>query len=194
MSLRPSIIILALLACIILTPFSAMATTSVPVGEEGMLRTADAVVTGRIVDQWSSWDAARKFILTFSRMEVDEAVTGPYTSTSLVVQQAGGKVGDLGQSVHGVTLLRPQDEVLLFLKAKPTSGVHTIVGADEGHYKIRTIDGTKMAIPHRGHTIERGSQASHGSHAKVNSHKSATPLSDMINDLRAHKQRLTTPD
>ena len=78
----------------------------------------------------------RRRIVTYSRLRIDEVVGGPADGSELWVRTLGGRVGDLGQVVHGEAVLLVNEPCLLFLAAG-AEGALTVTALGQGHYPIR---------------------------------------------------------
>jgi hypothetical protein len=76
-------------------------------------------------------------IVTYSRVSVVGPVDGrPPQEQEILVRTLGGKVGDIGQIVHGEAQLEHNRPGLMFLQ--PTEGkALQIVAMAQGHYPIR---------------------------------------------------------
>lgn len=77
----------------------------------------------------------RRRIVTYTRLRVDELVRGPDDGSELWVRTLGGKVGDVGQVVHGEAMLLLGQPALLFLAALG-DGVLAPTAMAQGHYPI----------------------------------------------------------
>jgi hypothetical protein len=100
---------------------SALASVSIAVTWDGLLResTAAAIVTP--AESRSVWEGGR--IYTYTHVHVDRAMAGEVaTGSDVWVRTMGGVVGKLGQLVDGEPVLAPGQTSLLFLRPAPTSG------------------------------------------------------------------------
>ena len=84
----------------------------------------------------SRWETSggRKRIVTWTRVRVEEALAGS-GAAEVMVRTLGGKVGKVGQVVHGEALLIVGEPALLFL-APARQGVHNVTELGQGHYPI----------------------------------------------------------
>jgi hypothetical protein len=69
-------------------------------------------------------------------VRVDESIAGSATDSEILVRTLGGKVGKIGQVVHGEALLRIGESAVLFVGDAP-DGTPSIAGMSQGHYPLR---------------------------------------------------------
>ena len=126
----------------------ALATSVLEMDITALTKSSSNVVAGRVVEQRSQFDQNNKIIWTYSTLEVDQGIKGGELAT-LVVQQAGGAVDGITQVVHGISLLKPSEEVLLFVQPSSAAAAsYKITGLSQGMYRLSTdSSGTKMATP-----------------------------------------------
>ena len=95
-----------------------------------------AVLLGEAVEAYSQWQTVgeRKRIVTFTRVLVNEGVLGNPQS-ELMVQTLGGRVGKIGQIVHGEAVLRLNESSLLFVQDSD-EGVTRVTAMAQGHYRL----------------------------------------------------------
>ena len=104
--------ILLLALCLQLS--EAGATVVVARQVEELAARVPLVVRARAGASESRWDAEHRSIHTWTPMQVSEVLKGRAPSL-LVVRQAGGEVGRVGQEVSGEVRFREGEEILLFL-------------------------------------------------------------------------------
>lgn len=78
----------------------------------------------------------RRRIVTYSRLRVDEVAGGPSDGGEVWVRTLGGRVGDIGQVVHGEAVLLVNEPCLVFLSPS-AEGALTVTAMGQGHYPIR---------------------------------------------------------
>lgn len=103
-------------------------------GLEDLARGAAAVVQGRVLRQYSAWDAAGNFIWTHYEIEVSDTIKGS-PSRVVTVSEPGGVVGGIGMQVAGVTRFAGLEEVIVFLHRTP-SGRWRTYGYGQGKFSI----------------------------------------------------------
>jgi hypothetical protein len=112
-------------------------------------RQSERVLVGTALQASSRWESVggRKRIVTYTRVRVDELVAGEAGDSEILVRTLGGKVGKIGQVVHGEALLLLNEAALLFIGYAP-DGVIGVAGMSQGHYPIRPDDkGTRRLRP-----------------------------------------------
>ncbi|OQX68434.1 MAG: hypothetical protein B6A08_10480 [Sorangiineae bacterium NIC37A_2] len=94
--------------------------------------------------------AGTKRIVTLTRLLEVEKLTGGSSPSEHITMTLGGRVGDLGQKVHGEAVLPPGVPVVVFLgrdQAGHGIGFHRrVIGMAQGSYEV---DGTDRARPLR---------------------------------------------
>lgn len=137
----------ALLAVALLIGLPAAATTMLRIDLPELAQGSDTVVHGTVRRTESRWSSDKRRIVTDVEVEVTEALKGQAGSTVLVVQP-GGRVGDVGQVVHGLASFSEGEEVVVFLERRGTSAFR-VMGMAQGKYQVRrSADGRSvLAVP-----------------------------------------------
>jgi hypothetical protein len=104
------------LTALLLAPV-ASATTLLAEDVASLTRSSSAVVRGTVVESKARWTADKARIVTETTVTVSERWKGDAAAT-VVIQQPGGEVGEVGQLVHGVARFRPGEEIVVFLEAR----------------------------------------------------------------------------
>jgi hypothetical protein len=136
-----------LLAALLLFGPPASATTMLRLDVPELSQNSDTVVHGTVRRVESRWSGDRRRILTDVEIEVTESLKGQPGSTVLVIQP-GGKMGDIGQMVHGTASFVPGEEVVVFLERKGASAFQ-LSGMSQGKYQVRRAadNPTALAVP-----------------------------------------------
>ena len=92
------------------------------------------VVTGRVVSMTVQPDAGG--IYTYATVEVSEVLKGQLAASAIVVKQLGGTLPSLGLYIADQAAFRLDEEVLLFLAARPRDGTLYTVGLSRGKWNI----------------------------------------------------------
>jgi hypothetical protein len=114
-----------------------------------LARRSRHALVGRALQAESRWEyvGAKKRIVTYTRVSVDEPLAGDGTDSEIWVRTLGGKVGKTGQIVHGEAMLLLGERALLFL-AKTKDGVLEVTEMAQGHFPIRPdAAGTERLVP-----------------------------------------------
>lgn len=138
----PSILIAALLLGL-----PAAATTMLKMDLTGLAQTADTVVHGTVRRMESRWSGDHRRIVTDVEIEVTETLKGQASGTVLLIQP-GGRMGDIGQIVHGLASFTPGEEVVVFLERHGTQAFQ-VTGMAQGKYQVRRSADTRsvLAVP-----------------------------------------------
>ena len=106
---------------------------------ELLLRSRHAVFatpTG-VEARWESYAGTRR-IVTYTKVAVDQAADGRATAQSeLLVRTLGGKVGHIGQLVHGEARLVLGRPALLFVNPD-LEQIWRVTGMAQGHYPLES--------------------------------------------------------
>lgn len=121
----------------------ALASLSRAVRVEELVGRSRHVVLGEPLDAYSVWEriGGRKHIVTYTRVRTHDVLTGADPKDEeLLVRTLGGRVGDLGQLVHGEAQLLMGDRNVLFLM--PSSDALAVTAMAQGHYPLaRDVSG-----------------------------------------------------
>lgn len=150
-----------------------------------MVSRADHVAVVDVASVKADWDAHHEQILTTIDLVVVESWKGSDAPAShLVVVQPGGTVGDLTQTIHGMTRFVPGERAVVFLSGG--SAHMTVVGMAQGKRLVRRDGATGRFLVHApdkaGATFIRNKQATTPSPVFE---LQARPLDDLRADVRA---------
>jgi hypothetical protein len=126
--------------------WSAEASSVIQAEVSELTAASDVVARGKVKKLESRWTADRHRIVTDVEIEVAETLKGSPERT-VVIQQPGGVVGDIGQHVSGLASFEPNEEVVVFLEK--TGPKYMVAGMAQGKYRVeRSSDGRRAyAIP-----------------------------------------------
>jgi hypothetical protein len=100
-------------------------------------------LVGTATDAYSRWETVGKSrrIVTYVRVEVTQPIDGrPTPDSSVMLRTLGGRVGDLGQLVHGEARFELDSPSVVFLN-QDGDGVLGVTAMAQGHYPLRAPDG-----------------------------------------------------
>jgi hypothetical protein len=137
----------ALLAAALLLGLPAAATTMLRIDLPELSQKADTIVHGTVRRMESRWSGDRRRIVTDVEIEVTEALKGQAGSTVLLVQP-GGRVGDIGQMIHGLPTFTPGEEVVVFLD-RHGAAAFRVTAMAQGKYQVRRASDSRsvLAVP-----------------------------------------------
>ena len=150
-----------------------------------MVTRADNVAVVDVVSVKAGWDADHEQILsTIDLVVVDSWKGSAASGTHLTIVQPGGTVGDLTQTVHGMTRFVPGERAVVFLTGRPEHA--SVVGMAQGKRIVAREAATGRFVVHApdkaGATFIRSTPAS-GSSPVFDLR--ARPLDDLRADVRA---------
>ena len=117
-------------------PIEAQASTAAALGLDQLTILADRVIVGEVLSVESRWDAEHKRIFTNIQVQVAEAWKGGTApGGKVLVQQPGGRVGDIESRVHGLAEFRAGDRAVLFLKGAESASA--VLGLGQGVRPLR---------------------------------------------------------
>jgi hypothetical protein len=130
------------LICITLAA-SASATSMVALDLKALLSRADRVVLATVLSEESHWTEAHDAIYTDTLVRIDRAYKGAARAGDTVkVRREGGSVDGIGMKVHGVALLAPGEQAVLFLEQRGPSS--WVVGMSQGKWPVSVENGRKV--------------------------------------------------
>ena len=123
----------------------AAASTFLALTLDEMVDQAEAVVLGRIVEAHSFWNAERTAILTEAVLEVEDTLVGA-APAYVNLRTFGGQVGNYRIVAHGFPTFQLGERLVLFLEPEQ-EGAQTVLGYQQGQFRVRGEKGREMAIP-----------------------------------------------
>lgn len=114
----------------------------VPLSIENLSEKADAIVRGRVVNDYAAWDSSHQQITTYTEITLIDTMLAPSSmSESFVVRTLGGVVGDIGMHVSGSPTFTLGEDVLLFLaRVGDEPNNYRVLGMSQGKYQIEVED------------------------------------------------------
>jgi len=122
-----------LLGLALLAAPPAAATTAFPASVEELARGSDAVVRGVVVGRITRPADGGRLLYTFVEVRAAAVWRGEAPAT-VTVRVPGGTQGRMGQRVAGAPVLRPGEEVVLFLRR--AGRVHQVTGLALGKFAV----------------------------------------------------------
>ncbi len=97
---------------------------------------ADVILTGKVLQQNSSWNEDRSKIYTNATIQVEEYLKGSTNEGSIVVTYLGGEVGDVGELYSHMPKFEDDEEILVFLKRDQRTSNYKVFNGEEGKLSI----------------------------------------------------------
>jgi hypothetical protein len=180
----PRFIALLIAAAAIAFPRSSPASLVLALDLETMVARASNVAVVDVMSVTAAWDERHEQILSTITLTVVESWMGTAApATRLVVVQPGGSVGDIIQTVHGMTQFSPGERAVVFLQGPPERA--HVVGMAQGKRLVRRDSTSGRFLVHApdraGATFVRTTPAS-GTSPVFDMR--ARPLEDLRADVR----------
>jgi len=99
---------------------------------ENLSQNADIILTGKVVEQKSSWNKEKTRIITNAVVQAEEYLKGDYSEKTLIVTTQGGEVGDIGELYSHMPRFNNDEEVLLFVKKDKKDLNYKILNGEDG--------------------------------------------------------------
>ena len=174
-------------ACLLTVGIAASARASLVLALDlpTMVSRADHVVVVDVASVKADWDTRHEQILTTIDLVVVESWKGGAAPGShMTVVQPGGTVGDLTQTIHGMTRFVPGERAVVFLSGRADRA--NVVGMAQGKRLVHRDGATGRFLVHApdkaGATFIRSTQATTPSPVFE---QQARPLEDLRTDVRA---------
>jgi hypothetical protein len=78
-----------------------------------------------------------RHIVTYTRLRIDELISGSPNESEILVRTLGGHVGELGEIVHGEAQLALNEACVVFLQTNP-DGIDQVTEMAQGHYPLHS--------------------------------------------------------
>ena len=166
MDRRDSLRVVAAAACGLFIGRPAHASVARALRLEELTQRSRHVLVGEPLDAYSAWAriGERKHIVTYTRVRALELLGGADPKADeLLVRTLGGRVGDLGELVHGEALLTLGERGVLFMM--PTRAGLSVTAMAQGHYplardatgaeRLRRSPEAKELVNEHGAAVER---------------------------------------
>jgi hypothetical protein len=121
-----------------LIPGAADAGVARPVALRDLVRESRWVIVGTSLEAIGRWEEVGKSrrIVTYHRIRIERALGSKAPSeTEVWVRTLGGRVGDVGQIVHGEAVLARGEGAVLFL-APGKDGILGVTAMSQGHFPL----------------------------------------------------------
>ncbi len=126
--------VLLLLSGLFTTSFSQTIQTNLKSLSEG----ADAILTGKVAKQNSSWNKDRTRIFTEVTVEVEEYLKGNNGNKTLVLTTPGGEVGEVGELYTHMPRFSKDEDILLFVKKDKKDLGYKVFNGEDGKMTLYT--------------------------------------------------------
>ena len=103
---------------------------------EKLSKKADVILTGKVTEKQSSWNASKTRIYTKTTVAVDEFLKGNHPGNSVEIITPGGEVGDVGELYTHMPTFKSDEEVVVFLKKDQQGQTYQVLNGDAGKISV----------------------------------------------------------
>jgi hypothetical protein len=136
--------LVTILSLCILAASSVAATVVLPIEFRELVRSAHAIVHGRVVDIRSDWVDGRRAVETFVTIDATEYLKGGL-GDRITIKVPGGQLGRYRTVFVGAPEFSEGDEVVLFLKSNGTA-YPFIIGLTQGLFRVTAAPGSNERL------------------------------------------------
>ena len=97
---------------------------------------SDAIITGKVTQQISSWNEDKTRIYTLATVQVDEYIKGNNSGNTVTIKCPGGEVGEVGELYSHMPRFENNEEVLVFLKKDGSSSDFKVSNGENGKISL----------------------------------------------------------
>ena len=110
------------------------ATTVEKLTLDDLVQKSGRIIVGKCISRESRWNDRNTLILTTARFAVSEPIKGS-SDTFVEVVTVGGTIDGITQTVSGMPVFEPEEQVLLFLEPSK-NGQWQPLGLSQGKFRI----------------------------------------------------------
>ena len=191
--------ILGVASLVILVLGSAEGTSLRYLDPESMVIASQSIVVGTVKSSESAFMDGSNQIRTYTKVSVGENLKrGTLREKEIIIEQFGGRVGDVITIVPGVPVLKVDSEVVLFLQTNGerkrinlksgtvSKPVHRVVGLSQGKLDVRVdpVSGKKIVYAKKGTVNSVLGKAARASQDKENLSPGAVYLDDFAAEVK----------
>jgi hypothetical protein len=111
---------------------------------ENLSQNADIILTGKVVEQKSSWNTDKTRINTDVVIQADEYLKGNYSEKNISITTLGGEVGEVGEMYSHMPRFSKDEEVLLFIKKDKKDLSYKVLNGEEGKMTVYRDENGEM--------------------------------------------------
>ena len=97
---------------------------------------SDAIITGKVTQQTSSWNEDKTRIYTLATVKVDDYIKGASSGNTVTIKYLGGEVGEIGELYSHMPRFEDNEEVLVFLKKDANRTDYKVSGGENGKINL----------------------------------------------------------
>ncbi|HSL88651.1 MAG TPA: hypothetical protein VK870_05080 [Ignavibacteriaceae bacterium] len=112
---------------------------SIHTGLKSLSDNADIILTGKVTQQKSEWNADRTRIFTKVTVTVEEYLKGSQNQSIIIIAHPGGEVDEVGEIYSHVPRFYDNENVLLFLQKDGDNRSYKVLEGESGKISL-TVD------------------------------------------------------
>jgi hypothetical protein len=101
-----------------------------------LTNSADVIITGKVINQTSSWNEDQTRIYTRATIQVDEYIKGASTGNTVTIKYLGGEVGEVGELYSHMPRFEDNEEVMVFLKKDGNNNDYKVSNGENGKISL----------------------------------------------------------
>jgi hypothetical protein len=115
----------------------APATTARAVSLTDLVRRSSRVARATALESFARSEeiGGARHIVTYTRLRIDDSIQGPSGDSETLVRTLGGRLGEVGEIVHGEAELVMNEPSVVFLMADE-NGVELVTAMAQGQYPV----------------------------------------------------------
>jgi len=121
---------------------------------KNLSKKADVILTGKVIEKESKWNASKSKIYTITTLQVDENLKGNNNGNSVEIIYPGGEVGDIGEIYSHMPRFHDNEEVVVFLQKDKKNSRFKVVNGEEGKLSIINDGKTNTKVTSLGFSIK----------------------------------------
>jgi hypothetical protein len=162
-----------------------VARASSPYDLDTLLERAPTAVVATCTSVRADWNDTRTQITTTATFEADRVFRGALAAGPLVVEQLGGTVGNITQTMVGAPSFKVGERSLLLLAAVPGRDTYRVYGLARGKHRIVAGPTGQDRVVLSGTVAAVGPEQPRGSSAAPAPLSGEVPLELVVETLRA---------
>jgi hypothetical protein len=137
MDRRQTLGLMGTLLATLTLPRVSQATTARAVSLSTLVARSSRIARATPLEGFSRFEDVgdTRHIVTYTRLRMDELINGSPSEPEILVRTLGGRVGELGEIVHGEAVLALNEGCLVFLHTSP-EGIEQVTEMAQGHYPV----------------------------------------------------------
>jgi len=121
---------------------------------KNLSKKADVILTGKVIEKESKWNASKSKIYTITTLQVDEILKDNSSANSVKITYPGGEVGDVGEIYTHMPRFKDKEDVLVFLQKDEKNNRYKVVNGESGKITVVNDNKTNKKVTSSGLSIK----------------------------------------